>query len=133
MKKRSEGPKSPLEWNQRVTCRTQAGMTITGKVTFIGYIPFPGLWSFVEVTTDDGSVYKTHGSQHPGARLTQLEAAEEAPPVVDHTEAGAQFMVPGTEGRREIPDSKLKPKCRQKDSPRALEAAEIDSKQRSLF
>jgi hypothetical protein len=123
-RRKTETPVSPFKDGQRVKFKTAASMELEGKITFIGWILFPGMWSF-EVTTDDGQVYKTHGSQLPGAAIRKLEAIEE-------TAASDQAVIPGAEARQ-IPTTKLQPKKRQRESLTALEAGAIDDKQQSLF
>ena len=63
---------------------------------------------------------------------TQALPPGPAAPSFEKTEAGDQAVIPGAEGRS-IPDKKLKPKKQQRDTPTALEAGEIDSKQERLF
>jgi hypothetical protein len=129
-RKKSEPPKSPLEWGQRVKIRTRTGLETTGKISFVGYMPYPGMWSF-EVTTDVGSVYKTHGSQHPGAAIARLERIEEEPHV-EQTLAGAQYVAPGMPPR-EVPTSGLKARVAQNEEPMPLERVGIEAKQGKLF
>jgi hypothetical protein len=130
-RRKTETPVSPFKDGQRVKFKTAASMELEGKITFIGWILFPGMWSF-EVTTDDGQVYKTHGSQLPGAAIRKLEAIEEPAPIFEKTAAGDQAVIPGAEARQ-IPTTKLQPKKRQCESLTALEAGAIDDKQQSLF
>ena len=149
-RKKSEPPVSPLEWGERVKIRTRSGLETTGKISFVGYMPYPGMWSF-EVTTDDGQVYKTHGSELPSAAIARLEkvdrlvsltereakplppeSASEEAPRIEQTEAGAQYVAPGTPPRQ-VPTSGLRAKMAQKDGPMPLETAAIEGRQGKLF
>ena len=121
-----ELPKSPFAHGERVKFRTRDGAELVGTVTLVGWLPFPGLWSF-EIKTADGITHKAPGD------IKEIEKAEEtAAPHFEKTAAGDQAVIPGAEGRS-IPDAKLKPKKRQRDTLTPLESRDVDDKQQSLF
>jgi hypothetical protein len=119
-------PESPFKYGEQVKFRTRDGAELEGVVTLVGWLPFPGAWSF-EIKTADGTVYQAPGN------IKEIEKAEEtAAPYFEQTEAGPQAVIPGAEGRT-VPDAKLKPRKPQRETLTPLEAGEVNSKQRSLF
>ena len=125
-RKQVELPKSPFAHGERVKFRTRDGAELLGTVTLVGWLPFPGMWSF-EIKTADGITHKAPGD------IKEIEKAEEtAAPHFEKTAAGDQAVIAGAEGRS-IPDAKLKPKKRQRDTLTPLESHDIDDKQQSLF
>jgi hypothetical protein len=122
-------PKSPFSYGETVKFRTCDGADHVGVITLVGWLPFPGMWSF-EIKTNDGITHKAPGD------VKEIDHAETAAPAeaphFEKTPAGDQAVIPGAEGRS-IPDAKLKPRKRQRDSLTPLESGWADDKQQSLF
>ena len=129
-RKQVELPKSPFAHGETVKFRTRDGAELLGTVTLVGWLPFPGMWSF-EIKTADGITHKAPGDIKEIEKADETAAPAEAPHF-EKTAAGDQAVIPGAEGRS-IPDAKLKPRKRQRDTLTPLEAGPSDDKQQSLF
>ena len=56
---RDAGPVSPFKYGQTVKVKLADGSFRIGEISFVGYLPFPGAWSF-EIQTE-GVTFKTMG------------------------------------------------------------------------
>jgi hypothetical protein len=87
-------------------------------------------------TLDDARRWAKADGRHQmdrGAPLNKRILIGESPaPSFEKTAAGDQAVIPGAEGRS-IPDAKLKPRKKQRESLTALERHDVDDKQQSLF
>jgi hypothetical protein len=120
-----ELPKSLFNHGETVKFRTRDGAELLGTVTLVGWLPFPGMWSF-EIKTADGITHKAPGD------IKEIEKAEEPAPSFEKTAACDQAVIPGAEARH-VPETKLKPKRPQAESLTPLESQGADAKQQSLF
>jgi hypothetical protein len=92
MKRKAGLPEPPFKYEQRVKFKTRDGADLEGKITFIGWLPFPGIWSF-EVRTDAGETFKAPGN------IAEIGAIEEtAAPSFEKTAAGDQAIIPCARG-----------------------------------
>jgi len=87
-------------------------------------------------TLDDARRWAKADGRHEMSRGDPLSKriliGESPAPMFEKTSAGDQCVIPGAEGRS-IPDAKLKPRKRQRDSLTPLESGWADDKQQSLF
>lgn len=117
-------PESPFSMGELVKFRTRDGAELTGTISLVGWMPFPGMYCF-EVKTADGTTHKAPGD------IKEIEKAEIPAPRIEKTAAGDQCVIDETPART-IPDAKLRPKKPQRESLTALEIG-ADDKQGSLF
>lgn len=112
---------------------------LTAKIAAVHHNKVPPIGALVICHVDDLAA-ELNGATAPAAAPSELvisfgstEIARRPGPTIDYTAAGPQYVIPGADGRRKIPDAKLRPKMLQNPAPLALELPAIEAKQNKLF
>jgi len=76
-----QAPQPPIDYGDTVKVKLADGTLHLGIVKFVGWLPFPGAWSWdVKVMAGAliGETVKCHGlSEHPNIRVITNDASED--------------------------------------------------------